>query len=425
MKYEESCGAVVFKIRYGEVYFLVEHMKLGHISIPKGHKEENETDEETAVCEIREETNLEVKLDTVFRHDVCYSPREGINKVVTFFVAEAVTEDLKNQESEVSDLEWLPYDQAIEAVTYPTDKEVLSHAAVYLYMKYPDPFGKIKRRKLYMGMCGNGVWYREHAADIHSHVIWGVDDGSQTENETMELLTLAREEGVRVVFATPHYGIENGYAPDKMTVGSRYQELSEKLFFSSFGIKVKLGNEWYCSDEIVERIRRGEAYSMNETDWYMVEFLEWGEITEPADVILRRLKKMKDNGIKTILAHPERYKAIQQDWDLAKRIRELGVLLQVNAYDLFLNNKDETRNLAQWMAKEGMISFIGSDMHGTRPGKRTPRMKEGIRWLYENVDEEYANEIVRVNAENYLRVERLPVYSLEGSGTEERWLWGK
>ena len=422
MEYEKSCGAAVFKIRYGEVYFLVEHMKQGHISIPKGHKEENETDEETAVREIREETNLEVKLDTVFRHDVCYSPREGINKVVTFFVAEAVTEDLKNQESEVSDLEWLPYDQAIEAVTYPTDKEVLSHAAVYLYMKYPDPFGKIKRRKLYMGMCGNGVWYREHAADIHSHVIWGVDDGSQTEDETKELLTLEREEGVRVVFATPHYGIENGYAPDKTTVGSRYQELSEHLFFSSFGIKVKLGNEWYCSDEIVERIRRGEAYSMNETDWYMVEFLEWGEITEPADVILRRLKKMKDNGIKTILAHPERYKAIQRDWDLAKRICDLGVLLQVNAYDLFLNKNDETRKLAQWMAKEEMISFIGSDMHGR---KRPPKVKEGINWLYENVDYEYANAIVRVNAEKYLGVERLPVYSVEGSLGQGNWQWEK
>ena len=113
------------------------------------------------------------------------------------------------------------------------------------------------------------------------------------------------------------------------------------------------------------------------------------------------LKKLKDNGIKTILAHPERYTAIQQDWDLAKRICDLGVLLQVNAYDLFLNKNDETPNLAHWMAKEEMISFIGSDMHGR---KRPPKVKEGINWLYENVDYEYANAIVRVNAEKYLGV---------------------
>ena len=87
MEYEKSSGAVVYKIRYGQVFFLVEHMKLGHISIPKGHIEDDETEEEAAVREIREETNLEVKLDTVFRHDICYSPKEGVNKLVIFFVA--------------------------------------------------------------------------------------------------------------------------------------------------------------------------------------------------------------------------------------------------------------------------------------------------------------------------------------------------
>jgi len=88
-------------------------------------------------------------------------------------------------------------------------------------------------------------------------------------------------------------------------------------------------------------------------------------------------------------------------------ICDLGVRLQVNAYDLYLNNKDATRNLAQWMAKEELISFIGSDMHGTREGKRTPKMKEGIKWLYENVDYDYACEIVRMNAENLLGVNKL------------------
>ena len=78
----------------------------------------------------------------------------------------------------------------------------------------------------------------------------------------------------------------------------------------------------------------------------------------------------------------------------------------------FLNPKDATRNLAQWLTKEKLISFIGSDMHGTRikhngkPARRL-QMKEGVSWLYENVDDEYANDIVRVNAEKYLGVEKL------------------
>ncbi len=258
-----------------------------------------------------------------------------------------------------------------------------------------------------------GIRYRDHAVDIHSHIVPGADDGSESEEETLELLRLDREEGIEWVFATPHYGKENGYAPDPARVRDWVARTGEEPFLSRSPVKILLGTEWYCSDDIVDRIRNREAFPMGNSDWYLVEFLEWGEVTEPAEVMLRRLKKMKDSGIRTILAHPERYRAIQEDRDLAKRICDLGVLLQVNAYDLFLNKKNATRNLAQWMAREGLISFLGSDMHGTgvkadgKP-KRRPQMKEGIRWLYENVDEEYADGIVRINAEKYLGVERLP-----------------
>ena len=116
--------------------------------------------------------------------------------------------------------------------------------------------------------------------------------------------------------------------------------------------------------------------------------------------MIYRLAKMRLAGIKTILAHPERYRAIQQDWNLARRICGLGVLLQVNAYDLCLNKNQATRDLAQWMAQEHLISFIGSDMHGTM--KRRPRMEEGINWLYENTDEEYADAVAFGNAEKLL-----------------------
>ena len=135
MKYEKSCGAVVYALMNGHTVFLVEHMRLGHTSLPKGHVEGNETEEQTAAREIREETNLEVSLDTGFRHDISYSPYEGIMKTVVFFIAEAITFDLINQESEVSSLEWMHYDAAHDAMTYDTDQEVLEHAKQYLSAK--------------------------------------------------------------------------------------------------------------------------------------------------------------------------------------------------------------------------------------------------------------------------------------------------
>ena len=154
----------------------------------------------------------------------------------------------------------------------------------------------------------NNLQYRDHAVDIHSHIIPGVDDGARTANEAADLITLDREEGMSVIFATPHYGIENGYAPEKSLVQSRFNELlMKKNIWQSPdpSSSLHIGTEWYCSDEIVQRILRKEAFPMGMSDWYMVEFLEWGDLTEPSDIFLYRLSKMKQAGINTILAHPE------------------------------------------------------------------------------------------------------------------------
>ena len=403
MKLEKTCSAIVYTLKYGDPMFLMERGSKGEVSFPNAELYAKEKEKETDRAMISGKTSLAVSLDTVFRHGTWYSSDEGASKPDVFYQAQLNPEETTVWDTEDTGLDWKRYGECIRMIKDQSDMELLKHAAAYLSVKYG-----LRNPVHEFGY----VWYRDHAVDIHGHLIPGVDDGSQSEDETLKMLNLAREEGIQWAFATPHYGEENGYKPDRGEVGSKFRSLSQYLFLASSPVKAMLGTEWYCSEHIVERIRNQEAFPMGESDWYMVEFLEWGSVTESADVILRRLKKMKDNGINTILAHPERYRALQQNWDLAKRICDLGVCLQVNAYDLFLNPKDSTRNLAQWMAVEGLITFIGSDMHGTRikeDGKpaRRPQMKEGIRWLYENVDDEYANEIVRINAEKYLGVKRL------------------
>ena len=129
---EKSCGAVVYKKEEEKIYFLIEEMKAGHYSIPKGHVENNETEIETALREIKEETNLEVNLDSNFREVVSYSPYEGCIKDVVFFVAKAKTFDMKEQLIEVTSLKWLEPVDAINSLTFDSDKEVLKKALKYL-----------------------------------------------------------------------------------------------------------------------------------------------------------------------------------------------------------------------------------------------------------------------------------------------------
>ena len=241
--------------------------------------------------------------------------------------------------------------------------------------------------------------------DTHSHIVFGADDGAQSLKEAIDLLKLDQDEGAYAVFATPHYGRENGFAPDAAMVMQKFELLKERAAEEVPEIRLYLGTEWYCARDLADRVRRRDAFPMNGTDYVLTEFLEYGTVHESWEIIAGNLAELQKGGFRPILAHPERYRALQEERERARTLCESGVLLQVNAYDLELNWHMRTLNLAQWMAKERLISFIGSDMHGTRPGKHEPRLKEGIQWLYENTDEEYADAVCFGNAAKLLGTE--------------------
>ena len=135
MKKEKSCGAVVYKIINNQIFFLIEKMQRGHFSIPKGHVENNETEIETALREIKEETNLDVILDTTFKEVVTYSPFENVIKDVVFFIGKVSSETVINQEIEVSEIYFYPFDKAYKTLTFEMDKNTLLKAYLHILLK--------------------------------------------------------------------------------------------------------------------------------------------------------------------------------------------------------------------------------------------------------------------------------------------------
>lgn len=135
MKQEKSCGAVVYREKdSGKVkVLLIRHKNGGHWAFPKGHVEKEETEEETALREIREETGLKVKLDTGFRHTVTYSPKPEVMKDVVYFAARSGEKQVKAQEEEVTDIQWFKPQEALEIVTYDNDRRILE--AFFEYLK--------------------------------------------------------------------------------------------------------------------------------------------------------------------------------------------------------------------------------------------------------------------------------------------------
>lgn len=122
MKYEKSCGAIIFNNNK----VLIIQQAAGHWGFPKGHVEEGETEIETAIREIKEETNLDIEICENYRYVEHYSPKENVEKDVVFFAAKLVGGTIKNQEEEVQKIEWLSYKEAFERLTYDNSKELFT-----------------------------------------------------------------------------------------------------------------------------------------------------------------------------------------------------------------------------------------------------------------------------------------------------------
>lgn len=115
----------------GREILLIRHMNGGHWAFPKGHVEAGETESETALREIREETGLLVTLDTDFRAVVTYSPKPGVMKDVIYFAAKLSGGCQQMQAEEVTDMRWVALDAADHLITYDNDKGVLNQYRAY------------------------------------------------------------------------------------------------------------------------------------------------------------------------------------------------------------------------------------------------------------------------------------------------------
>lgn len=129
MTMEKSCGALVFRRFHGNTeLLLIKHANGGHWSFPKGHVEPGETEEETALREIKEETGIDVIIDPIFREVISYSPKKDTQKDVIYFIARAQNYDYTPQEEEISQIKWVEINRAHTILTYDNDKQLVNKA---------------------------------------------------------------------------------------------------------------------------------------------------------------------------------------------------------------------------------------------------------------------------------------------------------
>ena len=119
---EKSCGCIIIE---NNKVLLIQQTK-GHWGFPKGHVESGETEIETAIREVKEETNLDVEINENKRYTIEYITDKGTFKQVVLFIAKKINGDERCQESEIKSMKWMTFEDAIKTITYDNTRKLFS-----------------------------------------------------------------------------------------------------------------------------------------------------------------------------------------------------------------------------------------------------------------------------------------------------------
>ncbi len=226
--------------------------------------------------------------------------------------------------------------------------------------------------------------------DLHSHILFGVDDGAKVFEDSKAILDSASSVGVKNIVLTPHYIVDSRYmstANDNLVPFKQVKDYADGL-----GINIYLANEVYLSKEVVDLYKSGKIAPINNSRYMLVEIPMYGKLNNVKSIFFELLSA----GVVPILAHPERYAAYHGDIDFFKELRQMGVLLQANYPSLLGFYGKDAKKMLKKLLKADLISFVGSDVHSINEHKYEliPKMKQKLTKL---VGKEKMSELTESN----------------------------
>lgn len=241
--------------------------------------------------------------------------------------------------------------------------------------------------------------------DIHSHILPGLDDGSESIDESIDMLFIAADSGVSSIVATPHCNIpgeyENYASPE---LDEAFFRLNSEARRAGVPIKLLLGMEVFATHDLPELLKAGRVRTLNDTKYFLTEF-SFGEDPYFCQEVLRRCTSL---GFTPVVAHPERYVFIQDDPQTAFEWCVSGCALQINKGSLLGRFGHRAQVTAELLIDHGLAACVASDAHGSV--SRTPHMAEIREYLIENLGEEYARLLLRENPSRMLSGKELLGY---------------
>ncbi len=234
--------------------------------------------------------------------------------------------------------------------------------------------------------------------DLHSHIIFDVDDGSNSVQESIELLKGLKSVGFDNVIMTPHYieGTEYcSYNEEKLT---KLNVLREEVKKQNIDINLYLGNEIFINDHIIEGIDEGKIYTLNNSKYLLFELPFHNRILSLSDIVY----EMKVAGYIPILAHPERYTYFQEDYSLIDELKEDGLLFQSNFASILGYYGKGSEKLLKYMLKNEYVDYLGTDIHHIAKAYTIDNFKKIEKAFNKIAGKDYYSQIIK-NGDNLLK----------------------
>ncbi len=189
--------------------------------------------------------------------------------------------------------------------------------------------------------------------DWHSHILPGVDDGIRTIEDSLLVLDIYDKLGVKKVWLTPHIMEDYPNSPAEL------REIFVKLKQAWKGdVELHLAAENMLDNLFEQRLESGDLLPIGDEGRHLL--VETSYYTPPYGMD-ELLEKIKAKGFYPLLAHPERYRYMEEtDY---KKLKERGVLFQMNFASLTGGYGETARKKAEWLMSEGMVDVVGSDLH--------------------------------------------------------------
>lgn len=242
----------------------------------------------------------------------------------------------------------------------------------------------------------------DNYVDIHSHILYGIDDGSKSLEESIEIIKEHIKMGFTDIAVTPHYIENSKYITNNEEKENILKTLKNELKKQNIKINLYIGNEVYINNNIEELLNQNEISTINNTKYLLIELPMQNKIKNISEIIY----ELRIKGIIPIIAHPERYEYVQKDINYVDKLIEEGALLQSNYASILGMYGEKSKKALKKLIKQNKILILSTDVH--YPNSKIYFNMDKIRKkLSKLIGEEKLKELTTTNPKKIIKNEKL------------------